>query len=333
MAYANIIGRDDVPVREETIDVIRDGLESQSAAMELFREIRVGKKQQRFPVLAALPIAYWVNGDTGLKQTTEMSWANKFVNMEEIAVIVPVPQAVLDDSDFDIWAEARPKVQQAVGRTLDAAVFFGINAPGTFPTNVRAAAIAAGNRVTYATADYPAAEGGFFGALDDLIGTVEDDGFSVTGLAMDRKVKRHFRKARNTDGDRQDRDRVNSSFTELDGEPIVYTMEGMWPTWAADPDGAGAGVATAGVHGFAGDFKNQFILGIRKDITYEVFREGVIQDNTGAIVYNLLQQDMVALRVTFRAGWQVANTINYSQTVEGSRYPAAVLETPAGAAS
>jgi HK97 family phage major capsid protein len=320
MAYNNIVAREDVPVREETIDVIRDGLESQSAALELFREVRVGKKQQRFPVLAALPIAYWVNGDTGLKQTTEMSWANKFVNIEEIAVIVPIPQNVLDDSDFDIWAEARPKVQEAVGRTLDSAVFFGINAPGSFPTNVRAAATAAGNNVVYDAAAYPAAQGGFFGAMDDLMGRVEDDGFTVRGYAMDRKAKSKFRKARNTDGDRQDRDRTNAEFSTLDGEPIVYTMDGLWPQ-------AASGVK--GVLGFAGDFSQQFVLGLRKDVSYEVFREGVIQDNTGAIVYNLLQQDMVALRVTFRAGWQVANSITYAQTTEASRYPAAVLETVA----
>lgn len=320
MAYNNIVAREDVPVREETIDVIRDGLESQSAALSLFREIRVSKKQQRFPVLAALPIAYWVNGDTGLKQTTEMSWANKYVNIEEIAVIVPIPQNVLDDSDFDIWAEARPKVQEAVGRTLDAAVFFGVNAPGSFPTNVRAAATAAGNLVTYDTTTYPADEGGFFGALDDLEGAVEDDGFTVRGYVFDRKAKRYFRKARNSQGDRIDRDRVNAQFTEFDGENIVYTMDGMWPA---------AGAGTQGVVGFAGDFGQQFVLGLRKDMTYEVFREGVIQDNTGAIVYNLLQQDMVALRVTFRCGWQVANSITYAQTTEASRYPAAVLELPA----
>lgn len=319
MAYNNVIDRADVPVREETIDVIRDGLESQSAALELFREISVSKKQQRFPVLSALPIAYWVNGDTGLKQTTEMSWANKYVNIEEIAVIVPIPQNVLDDSDFDIWAEARPKVQEAVGRTLDSAVFFGTNAPASFPTNVRAAAIAAGNRVAYNATNYPTAQGGFFGALDDLVGTVEDDGFVVRGHAMSRTAKRYFRKARNSQGDRIDRDRVDAGFTTFDGEPIVYTMDGMWPAYNATGP-------VNGVLGFSGDFSNQFVLGLRKDITYEVFREGVVQDNTGAIVYNLMQQDMVALRVTFRAGWQVANSMTYAQTTEANRYPAAVLE-------
>jgi hypothetical protein len=88
------------------------------------------------------------------------------------------------------------------------------------------------------------------------------------------------------------------------------------------------GPATPGDLGLVGDWQRQFVLALRKDVTYEVFREGVVQDNTGAIVYNLMQQDMIALRVTFRAGWQVANTINYAQQTEAQRYPAAVLQTP-----
>lgn len=315
MPYNNITARGDVPVQEETIDQVMDGLENIGAARTLFREIRVGKAQQRFPVLSALPLAYWVNGDTGLKQTTEIAWANKFINMEELAVIVPVPQNVLDDSDFDIWAEARPKVAEAIDRALDAAIFFGQNAPASFPTNVAAAAIAAGN--TAAIGGSTAAEGGFFGDLDDLISTVEDDGFDANGMVANRTLRGRFRRARNTQGDAVDRERVNAGFTEFDGAPVVYTMDGLWPT--------GLSAAQA----FIGDFQRQFILGIRKDVTYEVFREGVVQDNTGAIVYNLMQQDMVALRVTFRAGWQVANTINYANSTEASRYPAAVLTTAA----
>ena len=35
----------------------------------------------------------------------------------------------------------------------------------------------------------------------------------------------------------------------------------------------------------------------------------------------------MALRVTFRAGWQVANPINYDNAgAEATRYPAAVLQ-------
>jgi HK97 family phage major capsid protein len=317
MPYDNIVARGDVPVREETIDATMADLDNTSAARTLFRQIRVGKSQQRFPVLSALPLAYWVNGDTGLKQTTEVAWTNKFVQIEELAVIVPVPQNVLDDSDFDIWAEARPLVAQAIDRALDAAIFFGVGAPASFPDDVLTAATAAGNDVAVGATT---AQGAFFGDLDNLFQAVEDDGFTVRGIFADRSIKGRFRRARNTQGDRIDRDRVNPAFTEVDGVSIAYGMDGLWPVAdATDP----------GVVAFAGDFASQFVLALRKDVTFEVFREGVIQDNTGAIRYNLLQQDMVALRVTFRAGWQVANTINYRQATEAQRYPAAALTVPA----
>lgn len=318
MAYDNVVARGDVPRREENIDVVLDGLENTSAARQMFRNVTVGSSQQKFRALSALPMAYWVNGDTGLKQTTEMAWTNKFVNIEELAVIVPVPQNVVDDSDFDIWAEARPKVGEAIDRALDSAIFFGLNAPASFPTDVAAAALAAGNASVLGTNDVAA--GAFFGDLDDALGEVEDDGYVPSGWVMSRTARSRFRRARNTVGDRIDRDRVNAQFTDLDGLPIAYTMDGLWPAAAAG--------GVEGVLGLVGDWQRQFILALRKDVTYEVFREGVIQDGTGAIVYNLLQQDMVALRVTFRAGWQVANTINYAAQVEADRYPAAVLQTP-----
>ena len=54
--------------------------------------------------------------------------------------------------------------------------------------------------------------------------------------------------------------------------------------------------------------------------------QAVIQDNTGAIMFNLAQQDMTAVRLTFRVGWQVSNPINNEQATEASRYPAGVLK-------
>lgn len=321
MPYNTVIDRTDVPVREVTLDEATDHLETQSAVLQMFRRIPLSKKAARFRVLSALPIAYWVNGDVGLKQTTEMAWGSKFIDTEELAVIVPIPQNVVDDSDYDIFAEARPRITEAIGRALDSAVFFGINAPASFPTNVRAACLAAGNGVVNDPAVYTTAQGGFFGALDDLQAKVEDDGYAADGFVMSRSTKGLFRRARNTTGERIDRDRINAQFSELDGLPVSYAMDGLWPAKSTGVKGA---------LGFAGDFRRSFVVGVRKDVSFEVFREGVIQDNTGTIVYNLMQQDMIALRVTFRAGWQVANLMTYANLNEATRYPAAVLETVVG---
>jgi hypothetical protein len=78
----------------------------------------------------------------------------------------------------------------------------------------------------------------------------------------------------------------------------------------------------------AGDW-SQGILGVRQDITYKILDQAVIQDNTGAIIYNLAQQDMVAMRVVARYAFQVSNTINYDQPVEAQRSPWGVLLSPA----
>jgi HK97 family phage major capsid protein len=306
--YDSLTSRTDAAalMPEEVVTDFLGKATEMSAALSLFRNIPVSRAQQRIPILSAIPVAYWVNGDTGQKQTTEVAWTNKYLNMEEIAVILPVPDNVADDVEYDIWDEAKPLLAEAVGRTFDAAVFFGTNAPSSFPTNINSAADAAGNDNLVGNT---AAQGGFFGDFDETIALLEGDGFDYNAVVARTSIKARFRAARNANGDKLDAERIAANLTEIDGAPIVYTMNGLWP-------------ANTGL--FVLD-KSQFVVGIRKDVTFEMFREGVIQDNTGAIVYNLMQQDMSAMRVTFRGGWQVANTINNEQGVEADRYPAAVL--------
>jgi HK97 family phage major capsid protein len=312
VAYNSVTSRIDAAplIPEEVVTPLLTKAAEQSAVLSLFRRVPVNRAQARVPILSALPLAYWVTGDTGLKQTTELAWANKFLNVEELAAILPIPNNVADDIDYNIWDEAQAPLSEAIGRAFDAAVFFGANAPGTFPANVAAAATAAGNTVTEGAT---AAQGGFFGDFDNVVEKVEDDGFDVTGVVGRTNVRSMFRKARNSQGDRIDRDRVAGDLREIDGAAISYSMAGLWP---------------AKTRLFVGDFANNFVVGVRKDITFEVFREGVVQDGTGAIQYNLMQQDMSAIRVTFRGGWQVANVINNDQPVDANRYPAAVLVSP-----
>lgn len=311
MAYNNLVSRTDASalIPEEVSKEMLRIATADSAVLRLFRRVPVGRNQVRFPVLSALPTAYFVTGDTGLKQTTEVNWTNKYLNIEEIAAIVPVPDNVVSDVDVDIWDEMMPYLVEAFYRTFDAAVFFGTNAPASWPTNIAAAATAASNANTEGNT---AATGGFFGDFDETLALLEADGFDSTGVVANRTARSQFRQARNANGDGLDRDRISSSLNEIDGTPIVYPMRGLWPTGSGAP------------RLFVGDWSN-FVVGVRQDISMKVLTEAVIQDNTGAIIYNLAQQDMTAIRLTFRVGWQVANLINNDQPTEGSRYPVARL--------
>ena len=316
MPFNSLTSRADAEalIPEEVSRIMLGKATEGSAVLSQFRRIPVSRNQVRFPIMSALPISYWVTGDTGLKQTTEMAWDNKFLNIEEIATILPVPENVAADMEVNIWDNAEPYIVESFYRALDSAVFFGINAPASFPTNVLAACVAASNTVTEATAT--AAQGGYFGDVDNLISAVEEDGFDVSGFIASRAVRRKFRAARNVQGDHTDVGRLSGDLTSLDGSPISYPMRGLWST---------SGGGGSNVRMFAGDWASQFVVGVREDISFKILDQAVIQDNTGAIVYNLAQQDMIAMRVKFRVGWQVANTINNDNTNAGTRYPAAAL--------
>jgi HK97 family phage major capsid protein len=279
--------------------------------MSLFRTARMSVKQERMPVLDALPSAYWVNGDTGFRQTTKMAWANKYLVAEVLSVIVPIPKTVLADSQFDMWGEVQPALVEALSMALDATVFFGHNAPASFPTNVQAAAIAAGNTVNRGAA--ATSKGGIAEDLNQLMGKVEEDGFGVNGFLTYLAYKKHFRGARDTSGQKL----LDVATNTIEGQPVFYGMPGVFPRTGG----------TAEL--FAGDW-SQFIIGVRQDMMFEIWKEASIYDpSTQELLYALAQQGLVAMSVDFRCGWQVANPVTREQPVEESRYPAAALLMPA----
>ena len=103
-------------IPEQYAREIIQGVVSESAVLRMGRRLlNMSSNKYRMPVLDMLPMAYFVNGDNGQKKTTKMSWDKKYITAEEIAVIVPIPEAVLEDADYDIWGEVRPRVQEAFG--------------------------------------------------------------------------------------------------------------------------------------------------------------------------------------------------------------------------
>ena len=242
-------------------------------------------------VLDFLPTAYWVNGDTGMKQTTRQAWDNVFINAGELAVIVPISDAVLSDAEFDIFGEVTPRVMEAIGQKVDAAVIFGDNRPAEWGLDIISRARQAGNNVSPATGkdyyDLILGENGVFAK-------VEDDGYGVTGALAPMNFKSKLRGLRDTTGQPIFKSNMQDvARYSLDGAPITFPENGAFY----------ANIAQLVV----GDF-SQAVYAIRQDITVKILDQGVIQDpDTKEIIYNLAQQDMTALRIVFRMGWALPN--------------------------
>jgi HK97 family phage major capsid protein len=314
MPYNSLTSRTDVQamIREQVSEIMLQGLTNQSAALNLFTRLNVPTNQTRFPVLSALPTAYFVTGDTGQKQTTEAAWDNKYINIEELAAIVPVPDAVLMDASFDVWGSIRPLVENAIARALDAAIFFGTNAPASWPDDILTAAVAANN--DYFRGTNAATLGGIAEDVNQLIGLLEADGYFPSAFVGNPTVRTRLRSARTSQGELLSD--VSGNVASIWGLPAVYPMAGQWP---------GTGDSDAELFALQ---RENFILGVRQDFTVTASNTAVVQDNTGVVQFNAFQQDMTLFRVVFRVGWAVSNPINYTEETEADRYPAAVLLSP-----
>lgn len=290
----NITNRADAEaiIREQVVSNIFQDAPKHSVFLSMAKKLpNMTSNQTRMRVLDFLPTAYWVNGDTGMKQTTRQAWDNVFINAGELAVIVPISDAVLSDAEFDIFGEVTPRVMEAIGQKVDAAVIFGDNRPAEWGLDIISRARQAGNNVSPATGkdyyDLILGENGVFAK-------VEDDGYGVTGALAPMNFKSKLRGLRDTTGQPIFKSNMQDvARYSLDGAPITFPENGAFY----------ANIAQLVV----GDF-SQAVYAIRQDITVKILDQGVIQDpDTKEIIYNLAQQDMTALRIVFRMGWALPN--------------------------
>lgn len=321
MPFNSLISRNDAAalIPEEVSNAILNQVGASNPLLTLARRLpNMARAQQRMPVLSAMASAYFVTGDTGLKQTSEFNWSNKYLDAEELAVIVPIPSAVLDDASYDIWGQTQPELVRAFQLAIAGAVLYGTNIPASWTTNLGAAgllagATAAGHVVSIAAyADiYEAILGETAAGTDGAYMLVEADGFGVTGNIADISMKGKLRNVRATDGTPIFKTSMqNPALYELDGAPIYFPLDGsMIPSSALM---------------FCGEW-NQLVYAFRQDITYKILDQAVIQDGAGNIVYNLAQQDMVALRAVMRLGFALPNPINRMNTNSATRFPFSVV--------
>lgn len=296
-------------IPEDASAEIIKGATSQSTVLQFARQRpNLTRAQQRVPVLSTIPQAYFVNGDTGLKQASDGAWDNVYFNVEELAVIIPVPENVEADTDYNLVEELMPDIQAAFGAKIDAAVLFGTDKPGSWPASILAGATAAGHTVARGSGadlyDEILGEGGTF-AL------VEADGYANTGAIAAMTLKAALRGLRTTEGmpifsqNMQDANRY-----ALDGVPLAFPTNGAFNTTQAEL--------------INGDWQ-QLMYAWRQDITMKRATEGVITDAGGNVIFNLLQQDMVAYRFVMRIAFALPNPTNRMNSNNATRYPFAAL--------
>ncbi len=306
MAYTS---RTDAQVlmRQDQANEIIKQVTTQSKVLSAMRRLRnMTAKDKKLIVLDALPVAYFVDGDIGQKQTTKMAWDGVKITAEEIAVILPFPESVLADSAFNIESEALPAIYEAFAAKIDAAILNGTSKPQSWPDGLLEQ-VADKNMIVPLSENYSDQE--LYKAIlgvDGLYHAVEKQGFPVNGLIGGIGTRAVIRSLTDAIGRP-----MSLGGNDVGGLKINYVDNGTW-----DDDNNVL---------LAGDF-TKAVYSIRQDITVKRFTEGVIQDENGDILYNLMQNDMVALRFVMRLGWALPNPVTILNGDKTTRFPFALLQ-------
>ena len=280
---AGIVRNDvDALIETQVANEIFEGTVRNSKALSMFKRLpNATSDKTKLRVLDTLPISYFVDETTnnGRKNITKMAWDKKFINIAELAVIVPIKENLLNDSSIDIWAQVRPRIEEAFAKKIDDAMFFGTGKP----TEWRAGLVPS---ITTVGAEVNETANGLYSDINDAMVKVEESGYNVNGILGGVGLKGKFRMMLDTTGQP-----LNT--TEIGSIRREFMDNGVWDKTKSTL--------------IVGDF-SQAVYQIRQDITYKVLTEAVIQDpSDGSILYNLAQDDMVALRVTMRLGWEIPN--------------------------
>lgn len=296
-------------------EIIKEVVE-ESVALRLCNTFRMPAYAERIRVLSAFADAYWLTGadqsakDSALKTPTTAQWDNVYVTPEEVAVMMIVPDAWMDDSDL-AWEELRAEIKRAFAKKIDQAIFFGNGGvPSTFGLGLYAGAIASGNVAN--DGDIVGA-GGSDAYLDlaDAVAFVAqsmaEDGYDPNGVVTGAAFKWKLARLR----DKNNTPLIDHNFAGPTGAGVfglnyAEVKNGAWDATKADL--------------LLADFSSVKI-GIRQDITFAVSDSATLLGADVASSYSAFQQDGKVLRAVMRLGYAVPNSIK----ALGGTYPVGVI--------
>ena len=311
--FNDLITRSDVPIPTEEVGELLKVMPEESVLLRRARRQPMSTKTVKQTIMTTFPDAYWVDGDTGLKQTSKQSFAQPTMTAEELAVIAVVPDAVIDDSSLPIWATLRPFLAEAIGRKVDQAAIYGTDKPASWPLALVPGAIAAGVITPGNLAATPADQRKDAGQLVADLGLkmARSAGANLSGLIAQAGTGWELDRIR--DADR--RPIYDGVAGALRGVPFDELKNGAWSS---------VGTGDTAVPLIGVDW-SQVYVGIRQDITVKMLDQAVISDAAGKVIFNLAQQDAKALRVVFRVGYQAIMPVNHQQLDPTKRFPAGVI--------
>lgn len=270
-------------IEENYSDTLLDNAATGSTVLSAFPTVNMGTKTANLPVLATLSEADWVTESAtdaaGVKPTSQVTWANKTLVAEEVAVIIPVHENVIDDATVDILSEITADAGRAIGKKLDEAVMFGLDKPASWTSlDLLAAAVAAGQ--THAVVNGAANEDDLWGAITQAAADVATAGYAPDTLLASLALRWQMANIRNGDGNLAFQ---GESFAGFD---TYFNRNGAW-----NPASATALVVDS----------MKVRIGVRQDITVKFLDQATV----GGI--NLAERDMVALRFKARYAYVLGN--------------------------
>lgn len=288
--------------RSELSTIIEDGyshelLESVMAAsvcLQAFRTVDMGTKTVNMPVLATLPEAGWVSESAtdaeGVKPTAQATWGNKQLVAEEIAVIIPVHENVIDDATTDVIGDLTQTGAGAIARKLDAAILFGTNKPTTWTDDdLHASAVANSMTFTVGTAG---TEDDLGGSIFQAAQAVDEAGWDPEALIAARGLRYQLANLRNNDGTPIFLPSLSNS-----APGAADTVQGLRAFW-----GSGR-IWDTSVSSLVVD-PERVIIGVRQDVSVKFLDQATV----GSI--NLAERDMVALRFKARYAYVLGDGTN-----------------------
>lgn len=261
---------------EAVADSVLSAVQDQSAVLALATTRQMPAGVERLPLAANAPKAEWI--ETGARKPYQpVEWTAETLTAREIAVTTFVEDAIIQDTTFDVESETERALGAAIARGLDAAILFGEDAPPGFP---------AGGIVTS-----PETGSDALGALDAAMSAVEASGVAVSGIVSGPAIGSALRAAYTAAG-------------ALPGERPAQLLFGV-PVRVSPVWDSAAGDAIVGAFEY-------LVVGIRRDITVETSRDGVLTDDDGTIVANAFQDDVTLVRAHARFAVAVGKPIGAS---------------------